>query len=255
MWASAAGEEAAQVLCATLADEHDWIHPGPRDVAVAMARGLDLEEVARQVLAHPSSETHGRALAGRVSSTRLRIAASQETLGLHLALASGRAHAQKLDGHGHVTVALFGEGLTTCGLFHETIALAVTCDLPLVLICKSQVWPDGAPPEAGLLGDSVADRVRSAGLWSRRADGADPFDVHRALYAGFTHAREGRGPALVECVVTQMRFDPPAHRDPIERLRRHLDTRGVWSTTFQDVIEAEIRARIDDAFANVENDA
>ena len=255
MWASAAGEEAPQVLCALLADEGDWIYPGPRDFAVAWARGLDLREIARQMLAHPSGETRGRALPGRVSSTRFKIGQTHETLGLHLAVASGQAHAHKLAGDRQVTVALLGEGLTTSGMFHETIALAVACDLPLVLVCKSQVWPDGAPAEAGVLGDSVAERIRAAGMWSRRTDGADPFDVQRTLRAAFAHARDGRGPALVECVVTQLRFDPPAHRDPVERLRRHLDTRGIWSSTFQDVIEAEIRSRIDEAFADVEAEA
>jgi TPP-dependent pyruvate/acetoin dehydrogenase alpha subunit len=34
----------------------------------------------------------------------------------------------------------------------------------------------------------------------------------------------------------------PAHRDPLERLRRHLDREKQWTPTFQDVIEAEVRA-------------
>jgi pyruvate dehydrogenase E1 component alpha subunit len=42
-----------------------------------------------------------------------------------------------------------------------------------VLICKSQLWPEGAPAEAGLLGDSVSERGRACGLWTRRVDGAD----------------------------------------------------------------------------------
>ena len=59
---------------------------------------------------------------------------------------------------------------------------------------------------------------------------------------------------MTDVVVTQQVHDPPAHRDPIERLRRFLDSRGEWSVTFQDVCEAEIRAQLDQAFAQLEDE-
>ena len=89
---------------------------------------------------------------------------------MHLALASGRAHAQKLRGNDGVTFALFGEGLSTTGAFHESTMLASALALPLVMVCRSQLWPDGAPAEAGTVGDSVGERAKAAGLWVRRVD-------------------------------------------------------------------------------------
>jgi TPP-dependent pyruvate/acetoin dehydrogenase alpha subunit len=83
----------------------------------------------------------------------------------------------------------------------------------------------------------------------RRVDGADPLGVYGAVASAADRARDGRGPGLVEVVVTQLTHDPPAHRDPVERLRRHLDTAGVWTQTFQDVLEAEVAAELDRAFA------
>jgi TPP-dependent pyruvate/acetoin dehydrogenase alpha subunit len=151
-----------------------------------------------------------------------------------------------------MTAALFGEGLTTTGMFHESVALAVTCDLPLVFICKSALWAEGAPVEAGLLGDSVTERVKACGMWSRRVDGADVVAVYAAIDQAFKRARDGRGPGLVEAVVTRMEqaAEVPAHRDPIERLRRHLDREKSWTPTFQDVIEAEVRGQLERAFGH-----
>jgi TPP-dependent pyruvate/acetoin dehydrogenase alpha subunit len=250
MWASASGEEAPLVAAAMIAGPHDWLYPGARDTAVAVARGIEWSDLAAQVLGHAAG-LQG-ALPGRVASTELHIGTTTDALGLHLAIASGQAHAQKLDARGHATIALFGEGLTTTGIFHETIALAVSCDLPLVLVCRSQLWPDGAPAEAGQLGDSVSDRARTAGMWARRVDGADPLATWATIAAAMDRARAGRGPGLVEAVVTQLVHQPPPHRDPIERLRRHLEAAGSWTSTFQDVIEAETRGLFDRGLASVQ---
>ena len=95
------------------------------------------------------------------------------------------------------------------------------------------------------------DRTKAAGLWVRRVDGADALGVHAAVEAAADRARHGRGPALVEVVVTQMHRDPPAHRDPVERLRRHLDQTGAWTQTLQDVIEAEVFGSLDRAIESL----
>lgn len=245
MWASAAGEEAALVSTALVSEEQDWIHPGFRDVAVALGRGLELEAIVAGLFA---SDEIGP---GRIASASHRIAPPTDALGMHLALATGRAHAQKLAGQRGVTFGLFGEGLTTTGAFHESTMLASSLALPMVMVCRSQLWPDGAPAEAGAVGDSVSDRAKAAGLWVRRVDGADALGVHAAIEAAADRARDGRGPSLVEVVVTQMRRDPPAHRDPVERLRRHLDQTGAWTQTLQDVIEAEVFGSLDRAIASV----
>ncbi len=251
MWASAAGEEAVSVAVGTLAGPHDWIYVGTRDAAVGLTRGMKMGEIVRQLAGHPRSETRGRGLPGSIASVEHRIAGACEPLGMSLALAVGQAHGQKLFGRGRASVVLFGEGVTTTGMFHEALALSLAHDAPVVFVCKSQLWPEGAPAEAGLLGDSVAERARSYGLWTRRCDGADAIGVHRAIAAAMHRTHDGIGPALVEVVVTPMHQDPPAERDPVERLRRLLDGRGEWTQPFQDVTEAEVHGTFDKALAEL----
>lgn len=251
MWAPSAGEESVSVAVAMLLGQGEWVYPGNRDLAIAPILGMDLDELARQVLG--LADAHGPALyngrAGAVAATDLGVAHVPESLGSHLAMAAGQAQAYKLDHHERASVALFGEGVTTSGLFHETVAMAVSGDLPLVMICKTQLWPEGAPAEAGLLGDSVGERMRACGLWTRRADGADFFGVYRALQQGFARAREGRGPAFVEVVVTPLyNPDVPAHRDPVERLRRYLDRAGHWTPAVEEALEQELLGQLDRAF-------
>jgi pyruvate dehydrogenase E1 component alpha subunit len=249
MWVSGAGEEAAGVLVGRLLQPEDWVHPGgSRDVALALARGVSVAEIVRQATGQPDAETLGRSVPGTIASVTHGIAPATEALGMHVALAAGRAHGQRLAGRG-VTVVSCGEGLTVTGAFHESVALAVSLELPLVIVCKSRPWPTGAPAEAGQLGDSLVDRLGACGLSSRRCDGADVLSTLRALSAALTRARRGDGPAFVEVFVTPLSRDVPAHRDPVERLRRCLDARGEWTQTFQDVVEAELRGRFDQVLA------
>lgn len=251
MWASAAGEEAVAVAVGECVGAEDWIFVGNRDAGVGFTRGMPLTELLRQLLGQASAETRGRGLPGSISSREHKIVGACEGLGNSLGLAVGHAHGQALFGRGRASVAIFGEGLTTTGMFHESVALALAHDVPAVFVCKSQVWPEGAPAEAGLLGDSVADRARAYGLWTRRCDGADALGVHRAIGAAIHRAHDGAGPGLVEVVVTPLAQDPPAERDPVERMRRLLDARGEWTQPFQDVTEAEVHGLLDKALAEV----
>ncbi|NVB36928.1 hypothetical protein G6O69_03740 [Pseudenhygromyxa sp. WMMC2535] len=251
MWASAAGEEAVSVAIGELAGAQDWIFVGNRDAAVALLRGVPPTELVRQLLGQPSAGTRGRGLPGSIDARAQRIVGASESLGMSLGLAVGHAHGQRLFGRGPASVVLFGEGQTTTGAFHEALALALAHDAPVVFVCKSQLWPEGAPAEAGLLGDSVAERAAACGLWSRRCDGADALGVRRAIGAALHRAHDGAGPGLVEVVVTPLSQDPPAERDPVERMRRLLDARGEWTQPFQDVTEAEIHGLVDKAIAEV----
>jgi len=250
MWASAAGEEAPLVATARIAQAEEWIYSGGRDAALAMVRGMPLPELVARVFGR-----EGREPPGRASSPARRIAPATEALAMHLAVGAGHAHGERLAGTGRATFVMCGEGSSTTAPFAEVLALAASCDLPLVMVVRSQLWPNGAPAEAGVLGDSVADRARACGLWARRVDGADPIAVHNTIASAAERARLGRGTGLVDVVVTSLAHDPPAHRDPVERLRRFLDGRGEWSTTFQDVVEADVRARLDQAFSQLEDSA
>src|SRR5690606_23320323 len=143
MWASAAGEEAVSVAVGDLLGPHDWVFVGNRDAAIGLIRKLPVPELLRQLLNQPSAETRGRNPPGTIHSDACRIIGAGEGLGINLALAVGHAHGQALFGRGRATVVVFGEGITTTGVFHESVALALAHDVPLVFVCKSQIWPDG----------------------------------------------------------------------------------------------------------------
>jgi pyruvate dehydrogenase E1 component alpha subunit len=251
LWASAAGEESALVAAGMNLRDGDWLYPSARDAAALFARGVGATELAEHVL---GLDPRPR-LPGDLAVPGAEVAAACESLGLSLVVATGHARAMAQSGTNNIALCTFGEGTTSSGSFHEAMCLAGSQSLPVVFVCKSQMWPEGAPAEAGTFGDSVAERASAYGMFTRRTDGADPVSTYLAVERAVEHARAGRGPALVEVVVTQLAHDPPGHRDPVERLRRHLDETGVWTKTFQDVIEAEVRGQLDKVAERVSAEA
>lgn len=282
-WASAAGEEApaaalglamaGQLEASTsppTADEkssnpgvRDRIFPGRRDLALPIALGVPLAELLVQSAApyHAGAAEHWRAFRsdeGRSDSAKALLAQQHDELGLDLLLATGDARVRRLAAQlgdaltpelaamrNGVTVACFGEGLTTHASFLEATSIAVAADLPLVFVSKSRQWADSAPAEAGILGDNLADRARACGLWTRRIDGADCIGIHHYLRRAIERAREGHGPALLDLVVTPASLQPPGHRDPIERLRRHLHRRGLWTEEYAEQLDDRITELLD----------
>jgi TPP-dependent pyruvate/acetoin dehydrogenase alpha subunit len=254
LFVSAAGEEAPLVALARLMRDGDVVYAGPRDLALPLIRGLGLDEVLRQLVAHPDASAAGRGTLHGVASWSQGVFSITEQVGLHVALAAGQAHARKLADDNAVAIAVFGEGSTTTGHVHEAMILAARLRLPLVFVCKTQPWPDDPPVEAGVIGDGPSERARVLGIWSKRVDGADPLGTLRTLGLAIERARGDHGPAFVEVVVTPLQGDVPAHRDPLERLRRHLDAAGQWTSTFHDVVEAEFKAVFEKARALVLDD-
>jgi pyruvate dehydrogenase E1 component alpha subunit len=247
MWAPTSGGEAPLVALGTLLHDEDWVFSGGRDIPLALARGVQLTEVLRQVLGLGGARVRVQAGAGAVGSSEYNLVPPTESMGLQVGMATGFAHAQKLGRAPGITVATFGEGLTTVGAVSEALAIASAQNLPLVFLCKSQLWPEAPPAEAGVFGDPVQARSSAMGMWARRVDGADLVAVHDALDTACARARDGLGPCMVECIVTPLHRAPPPHRDPVERLRRFLEGAGTWTQTFHDIVEAKAKSKFQKA--------
>jgi len=101
-----------------------------------------------------------------------------------------------------------------------------------------------------------------------RVDGNDALAMISVVAAARTRAVTGGGPTLIEAVTFRMgphttaddpkRYQPPDERagwegrDPIARLRRHLEARGLWDDDRQAATEAAAAAEIDAAWDRAE---
>jgi 2-oxoisovalerate dehydrogenase E1 component alpha subunit len=151
--------------------------------------------------------------------------------------AAGIAFACKLRKAPVVTVAYCSDGVTSEADFLEGIQFAALHQLPVVFVCEQNCPGSHADTPSCLHTTDLP-----VGLTHQRIDGGDVITVYSAMQAAMQHAREGRGPLLLEMCVT--RFTPPSssstsaeditaiesseQHDPLLRFRQYLQEQDLW---------------------------
>ncbi len=111
--------------------------------------------------------------------------------------AIGTALAAKLRSTGAVSVAIFGDGATAIGAFHEALALSRALVLPTIFLLENNRYSVATSllETAGF--EELAIRAAGYDMPALVVDGMDPFAVQAAVSAARSHAVV-RGPVFVE---------------------------------------------------------
>jgi acetoin:2,6-dichlorophenolindophenol oxidoreductase subunit alpha len=158
-------------------------------------------------------------------------------------------------------VAMFGDGATNQGYFHECLNFAQVLGLPAVFVCENNFYGEFTPMLKVTAGQDIAARAKAYDVPSRVVDGNDLWAVREAALEAAERARSGGGPTLLECQTYRhhghsksdpARYRPPDEverwlaRDPLNVARVRLKELGITDQGIADVEEAT-KARIDRA--------
>ncbi|MGH2637525.1 MAG: pyruvate dehydrogenase (acetyl-transferring) E1 component subunit alpha, partial [Actinomycetota bacterium] len=240
------GQEAAQVGSAFALGPDDFVFPSFRELAAAVVRGVD----AVEYLQYHRGTWHG----GPYDPIAHRFAPICVPVATQIVHAVGWALGAKLDGTRSCALAYFGDGSASEGDFHEAANLAGVYGVPAILFCQNNAWAISVPAAQQTAG-AIAARAAGYGIPGVRVDGNDVLAVYAVTKGAVERARAGGGATLIEAVtyrmgphstaddVTRYRDEGEVsswrERDPIERFRRHLLTRGVVDDGFVARSEAE----------------
>jgi 2-oxoisovalerate dehydrogenase E1 component alpha subunit len=227
---SAIGEEAAVVGSAMALREQDWLFPGSRDAAAAIARGLSPTSYAHHVFGSSLDAGKGRQMPEHVTARASRIVSASPLVGTQLPHAVGLAWAAK--GKDVVALAYFGVAATCVGDFHNALNFAGVFRAPVVFVSRSS-------RDLRHAADSIAAKGVAYGVPGVEVDGSDAFAVYQETRAAITRAVAGQGATLIDAIVSTL----PA-RDPLLRARRALESRGAWSDAEQSALVAEVEAEV-----------
>jgi TPP-dependent pyruvate/acetoin dehydrogenase alpha subunit len=97
-----------------------------------------------------------------------------------------------------VTVCFHGDGGTNQGIWHESINLSSTWDLPVIFLCENNQWAISFPYSQAAKNPRVADRAIGYGIPGVTVDGFNAFSVYSAVKEAADRARNGEGPTLIE---------------------------------------------------------
>ena len=238
------GQEGAQIGSAFALGPDDFVFPSFRELAVAVARGVDTVEY----LQYHRGTWHG----GPYDPIANRFAPICVPVATQIVHAVGWAMGAKLDGTGACSIAYFGDGSASEGDFHEGANMASVFGVPVILFCQNNGWAISVPLAQQTVAP-IAKRAEGYGMPGVRVDGNDVLAVYAVTKSAIERARAGEGPTLIEAITyrvgshstaddaSRYRTDdevaPWRERDPIERHRRFLESLGLIDETFVKEVE------------------
>jgi pyruvate dehydrogenase E1 component alpha subunit len=175
-------------------------------------------------------------------------------------VATGMALAFKQRRESRVAMTYFGEGSTANGQWHEAMNFAGIHTLPIVFVLENNGFAYSTPNELEFAVDPV-ERAATYGFPGVLVDGNDVEAVFEASRIAAERAREGRGPALIECRTMRMHghgahddmsYVPEAlkqewaDRDPIERYAERLVAEHGFSADEVESIRADVKTYVDE---------
>lgn len=262
------GQEATPIATAFALEPADWIFPGLREGAAMLVRGFPLSTYVAQCWGNSADVQKGRQMPSHYSGRAVNQVSWSSCIGPQIPQAVGCAFAMKASGARNVAVGFFGDGATSQPDFHNAMNFAGVWKVPALLICQNNHWAISVPSSAQTAAPTFASKAIAYGLPGVRVDGNDPLAVYVAVRDAAARARRGEGSTFIESVTYRIGAhsssdDPSLYRkqsevdawiakDPVERMRRHLVKRGLWSDGDERAAVEEIVAEIAEAIAVAE---
>ncbi|MFF3554395.1 pyruvate dehydrogenase (acetyl-transferring) E1 component subunit alpha [Streptomyces tsukubensis] len=245
LWASLLGQEAAQIGSGRALRDDDYVFPTYREHGVAWCRGVDPTNLLGMFRGVNNGGWDPRSNNFHLYT----IVIGSQTL--H---ATGYAMGITKDGADSAVIAYFGDGASSQGDVAESFTFSAVYNAPVVFFCQNNQWAISEPTERQTR-VPLYQRAQGYGFPGVRVDGNDVLACLAVTRWALERARRGEGPTLVEAFTYRMGAhttsdDPTKYRadderaaweakDPILRLRRHLEREGHADEAFFAALEEE----------------
>ena len=162
-----------------------------------------------------------------------------------------------------VGVSFTGDGGSNQGTTLESMNLAAVWELPVVFVIENNGYAEATSTNFSCKGLDIAKRADGFGMPGVVVDGHDFFAVYEVVGEAIRRAREGGGPALIECKVNRyyghFEGDAQTYRadNEVENLREEKDclklfadrvvSAGLVDKEDLEEIDEQVRTLIDEA--------
>jgi pyruvate dehydrogenase E1 component alpha subunit len=250
--ASALGEEATIVGAVAAMKDEDWVFPSSREAAAALWRGMPLSAYANHAFGTGRDAGKGRVAPDPPFWKAARVASVSQLVGTQISHAVGVAWAARIRSDDVAALVYFGEGATSSGDFHAGLNFAGVTRAPVVCVCRNNGWATSLPASRQTASAGFALKAVAYGLRGVSVDGGDVVAVLAAVGEARRRAAAGEGGTLVEALLGDAVGRSSEAADPVARMRRHLETRGLWSAERERQLTADAVADVGAAIADAE---
>ena len=181
-------------------------------------------------------------------------------VGAQIPMGAGIAFAEKYNETGNVCLTFMGDGAVRQGALHETFNMAMIWKLPVVFIVENNGYAMGTSVERTTNVTDLSKLGLSYDLPSESVDGMSVEAVHNAIKKAADHAREGKGPYLLD--INTYRYkghsmsDPQKYRtkdevnaykerDPLAQVLSKIMEQGWLTEADVKKIEGEVKAKVE----------
>lgn len=249
------GQEAVAVGIAAAIEHTDTVTCTYRGHGVGLALGLTVVDLLAEIMGRTLGPVGGLGGSMHLSAPELGLLPTFAIIGAGLPVATGAALSAQVREDGRVAIAVFGDGATNIGAFHESLNLAAIWKLPVVFVCENNLYGEYSPIETTTPITDLAVRSQAYGMRGEIVDGQDVESVLRAVSEAAGRARLGEGPTFLEMKTyrysghsrsdtapyrRQGEFDEWYKRDPITNYGAFLIEQGVLSPESRDRLHAEV---------------
>jgi TPP-dependent pyruvate/acetoin dehydrogenase alpha subunit len=260
------GQEAIAIGCCLALQKGDAVVPSFRTRGVMIGMGVSIAEQLREFVHSPLAAGDSRDAPHHSSWPERGVMPGSTMIGGHLAMTAGLALAMHFEKQGAVSVAFFGDGTLGSGDLHETMHVASSFGLPLILVCENNGWEMSTPWSKVRKTRSLIPYAEPFGCAARPVDGNDALDVyHSARWARVT-ALDGQ-PVFLDCITFrtglysshfgEVRPGIEAdlaewdRRDPLKRMAEWLITHAVASADDLERLRQAEEKRLEETFNQV----
>ncbi|MBY9082059.1 pyruvate dehydrogenase (acetyl-transferring) E1 component subunit alpha [Paenibacillus sp. HN-1] len=252
-YAPTSGQEATMVGSEFALEKEDFVCPGYRDIPQLVWHGLPLH----QAFLYSRGHQHGGEIPEDVS-----VLPPQIIIGAQILHATGIAMGFKLKNQKNVAITYTGDGGSSEGDFYEGLNYAGRFKLPVIFFVQNNGYAITTPFAKQTAAKSIAHKAVAAGITGVKVDGMDIFAVIQAVREAAERARNGEGPTLIEAVT--YRFRPHSlsddaskyrtkeeegewnEKDPIARVVKYLESKGLWSDEDTQRVKDEAKAKVNE---------
>lgn len=260
------GQEAVAVGVARSIDADDVVTCTYRGHGHALALGVTPQGVIGEICGRVIGCAGGLGGSMHLMEPSVGLFPTFAIVGAGLPVACGAAMAARARGKDRVAVAIFGDGSTNIGAFHESLNFAAIRKLPVVFVCENNLYGEYTRINLTTPVEDIAVRAAGYNMPGIVVDGQDVDAVGKAMETAVAAARAGKGPSLLEMKTYRYsghsRSDPATYRpageldawlqrDPIKIFADRLESEKVLASGELATIVSDMREAVEAATADV----
>lgn len=213
------GQEAVSTGLISARKPQDRIITAYRDHGVAINAGIPAKKVMAELLGKATGISKGKGGSMHMADVTKNYWGGHAIVGAHLPVAVGMALADQYNKTDGVTIAMFGDGSTNIGFFHEALNLSKVWNLPVLWVVENNRYGMGTAVERASAVE-MYQKACSYDIKTEQANGMDLFEMHDIATRMLKDIRDGSGPQFLEAQTYRFRGhsmgDPERYRDSEE---------------------------------------